>query len=83
MYQAVNLATKQFDCLADNYSKGKKKRSKPQLVKRFQLPQQETINLKNDVTNQNGRFTPKNTVTVKKGTMKKKICSTKNVECLE
>ena len=83
MYQAVNLAMKHFDCLADNYSKRKKKRSKPQLVKRFQLPQQETINLKNDVTNQNDRFSPKNTVTVKRETMKKKYILTKNVECLE
>ena len=75
MNQAVTLTTKNFDCLADNYSKVKKK-SKTQLLKRFQLPQQETINLKNDDTNQNDQFTPKKTVTVTTETIKKKITLT-------
>ena len=43
----------------------------------------ETINLKNADTNQNNRFTPKKTVTVKTETMMKKIIPTKNVEWLE
>ena len=46
-------------------------------LKRFQFPQQETINLKNDDTNQNDRFPPKKTVTVKTGTRMKKFIPTK------
>ena len=52
-------------------------------MKRFQFPQQETINLKNDDTNQNDWFTPKKTVTVKTETMMKKTIPTKNVEWFE
>ena len=52
-------------------------------MKRFQLPQQETINLKNDDINQNDRFTPKKTVIVKTERMMKKIIPTKKVEWLE
>ena len=46
---------------------------------KFHFPEQETINLKNNDTNQNDRFNPKRNVTVKSEAMKK-IILTKNVE---
>ena len=46
---------------------------------KFHFPEQETINLKNNDTNQNDRFNPKRNVAVKSEAMKK-IILTKNVE---
>ena len=69
-YQAVTLSTKEFDCLADNYSKILKKMAKNKQVKRLHLlpppppppPQLQMINIIIDDTRQNDQSVPKNNV---------------------